>query len=83
MIVMPINVMLIRADVEQHQLDFEIYDPNAPQRPQRSNNHGKRSFDKGRKNNVNKRNSNTSHVNNGHNFKIRHRKTTAVKSNKK
>ena len=80
---MPIKVKLIRADVEQHQLDFEIYDPNATKRPQRSNNHGKRSFDKGRKNNVNKRNSNTSHVNNGHNFKIRHRKTTAVKSNKK
>ena len=47
--------------------NLEIYDPNAPKRPQRSNNHGKRSFDKGRKNNVNKRNSNTSHVNNGHN----------------
>ncbi len=80
---MPIKVKLIRADVEQHQLDFEIYDPNAPKRPQRSNNRGKRSFDKGRKNGGNKRNNNTSHVNNGHNFKIRHRKTTAVKSNKK
>ena len=80
---MPIKVKLIRADVEQHQLDFEIYDPNAPKRPQRSNNRGKRSFDKGRKNDGNKRNNNTSHVNNGHNFKIRHRKTTAVKSNKK
>ena len=54
-----------------------------PKRPQRSNNRGKRSFDKGRKNGGNKRNNNTSHVNNGHNFKIRHRKTTAVKSNKK
>ena len=40
-------------------------------------------FDKGRKNGGNKRNNNTSHINNGHNFKIRHRKTTAVKSNKK
>ena len=27
---MPIKVTLINANVEQHQLDFEIYDPNAP-----------------------------------------------------
>ncbi|GAA3635364.1 ribonuclease R [Lactobacillus hamsteri] len=30
---MPIKVTLINANVEQHQLDFEIYDPNAPKRP--------------------------------------------------
>ncbi|MGQ5710053.1 ribonuclease R [Lactobacillus sp. PSON] len=29
---MPIKVTLINANVEQHQLDFEIYDPNAPKR---------------------------------------------------
>lgn len=27
---MPIRVTLINANIEQHQLDFEIYDPNAP-----------------------------------------------------
>lgn len=27
---MPIKVTLINANIEQHQLDFEIYDPNAP-----------------------------------------------------
>lgn len=27
---MPIKVTLINANVEQHQLDFEVYDPNAP-----------------------------------------------------
>ncbi|MDE7049331.1 MAG: S1 RNA-binding domain-containing protein, partial [Lactobacillus sp.] len=79
---MPIKVKLIRADVEQHQLDFEIYDPNAPKRPQRSNNRGKRSFNKGRRNNNGKGN-NSFHVNNGHNFKIHHRKSATVKTNKK
>lgn len=29
---MPIKVTLINANVEQHQLDFEIYDPNGPKR---------------------------------------------------
>lgn len=29
---MPIKVTLINANVEQHQLDFEIYDPNAPKK---------------------------------------------------
>ncbi|MCT7815097.1 MAG: ribonuclease R, partial [Lactobacillus iners] len=27
---MPIKVKLINADVAQHQIDFEIYDPNTP-----------------------------------------------------
>ncbi|MCH3906572.1 MAG: ribonuclease R [Lactobacillus sp.] len=31
---MPIRVKLIRANVEQHQLDFEIYDPKAKKRQQ-------------------------------------------------
>ena len=29
---MPLKVTLINANVEQHQLDFEIYDPNAPKK---------------------------------------------------
>ena len=29
---MPLKVTLTNANVEQHQLDFEIYDPNAPKR---------------------------------------------------
>lgn len=32
---MPIKVTLINANVEQHQLDFEVYDPNAPKRKHR------------------------------------------------
>ncbi|WEV40204.1 ribonuclease R [Lactobacillus sp. ESL0681] len=30
---MPIKVTLINANIEQHQLDFEVYDPNAPKTP--------------------------------------------------
>ncbi|MDF7683254.1 ribonuclease R [Lactobacillus sp. ESL0679] len=30
---MPIKVTLINANIEQHQLDFEVYDPNAPKHP--------------------------------------------------
>lgn len=30
---MPLKVTLTNANVEQHQLDFEIYDPNAPKKP--------------------------------------------------
>ena len=46
---MPIKVTLINANVEQHQLDFEIYDPNAPKRKHNDrgmNNrrHGNRGF---------------------------------------
>ncbi|MEB3364210.1 hypothetical protein SDC49_12380 [Lactobacillus sp. R2/2] len=29
---MPLKVTLTNANVEQHQLDFEIYDPNAPKK---------------------------------------------------
>ena len=79
---MPIKVKLINADVEQHQLDFEIYDPNAKKRPQRGYSRGKRSFNKGHRNN-NGKNNKSFHVNNGHNFKIRHRQNTTVKTNKK
>ena len=32
---MPIKVTLINANVEQHQLDFEVYDPNAPKKKHR------------------------------------------------
>lgn len=46
---MPIKVTLTNANVEQHQLDFEIYDPNAPKKDHnsRGNNnrrHGNRGF---------------------------------------
>lgn len=52
---MPIKVTLINANVEQHQLDFEIYDPNAPKR--RHNDRGmnnKRRGNRGFTNNHNK-----------------------------
>lgn len=55
---MPIKVTLINANVEQHQLDFEIYDPNAPKhahhdRGMNNKRHGNRGFrnDHGRRNN--------------------------------
>lgn len=41
---MPIKVTLINANIEQHQLDFEVYDPNAPKHPHhdRGNNNRRR-----------------------------------------
>ncbi|MCX8722367.1 ribonuclease R [Lactobacillus sp. B4005] len=41
---MPIKVTLTNANVEQHQLDFEIYDPNAPKKEHnnRGNNNRRR-----------------------------------------
>ncbi|WLS85229.1 ribonuclease R [Lactobacillus apis] len=61
---MPIKVTLTNANVEQHQLDFEIYDPNAPKKAHhdRDNNnrrrgsrgfhngHGRRNNDRNRSN---------------------------------
>lgn len=46
---MPIKVTLINANVEQHQLDFEVYDPNAPKhrhndRGMNNKRHGNRGF---------------------------------------
>ena len=54
---MPIKVKLIRADVEQHQLDFEIYDPNAPKHNNRDRNHHGRNFERSYSRNRNNRNS--------------------------
>lgn len=60
---MPIKVTLTNANVEQHQLDFEVYDPNAPksQHNNRGNNnrrHGNRGFhnDHGHRGGFNKSN---------------------------
>lgn len=50
---MPIKVKLIRADVEQHQLDFEIYDPNASKT---HNNRRGRNFERSYSRNRNNRN---------------------------
>ncbi len=77
---MPIKVKLIRADVEQHQIDFEIYDPNAPKNPQSKGNKGKRSFNKGRRSNNSRRRS-SNNRNNG--FTIRKRTNSAVRVNHK
>ena len=55
---MPIKVKLIRADVEQHQLDFEIYDPNASKsRNKRDHNRRGRNFEKSHSRNRNNKNS--------------------------
>ncbi|GBG04563.1 ribonuclease R [Lactobacillus rodentium] len=54
---MPIKVKLIRADVEQHQLDFEIYDPNAPKNNNRDRNQHGRNFERSYSRNRNNRNS--------------------------
>ena len=50
---MPIKVVLTNANVEQHQLDFEVYDPDAKKRPHNDRWMGRRSGDrnfKGRSN---------------------------------
>lgn len=50
---MPIKVVLTNANVEQHQLDFEVYDPDAKKRPHNDRGMGRRSRDrnfKGRSN---------------------------------
>jgi ribonuclease R len=50
---MPIKVVLTNANVEQHQLDFEVYDPDAKKRPHNDRGMGRRSGDrnfKGRSN---------------------------------
>ena len=54
---MPIKVKLIRADVEQHQLDFEIYYPNAPKHNNRDRNHHGCNFERSYSRNRNNRNS--------------------------
>lgn len=38
---MPIKVVLINANVEQHQLDFEVYDPDAKKRPHNDRGQGR------------------------------------------
>lgn len=38
---MPLKVTLINANVTQHQLDFEVYDPNAPKRSQHDRGNGR------------------------------------------
>lgn len=50
---MPIKVKLVKADVEQHQLDFEIYDPNAPKK--KRNGQKRRNFHKSHSRNRNSR----------------------------
>lgn len=50
---MPIKVVLTNANVEQHQLDFEVYDPDAKKRSHNDRGMGRRSGDrnfKGRSN---------------------------------
>ncbi len=37
---MPVKVTLINANIEQHQLDFELYDPNAPKKAKTSTSFG-------------------------------------------
>ena len=55
--ILSFKVKLIRADVEQHQLDFEIYDPNAPKHNNRDRNHHGRNFKRSYSRNRNNRNS--------------------------
>lgn len=69
---MPIKVTLINANVEQHQLDFEIYDPNASKHAHNDrgmankrrgnrgfrNDHGRRSGERNFRNNRGKRRNN-------------------------
>ncbi|RMC42049.1 ribonuclease R [Lactobacillus sp. ESL0233] len=53
---MPIKVTLINANIEQHQLDFEIYDPDAPKKAHNDRRHGfKKTQDRNRSNHRGKR----------------------------
>lgn len=53
---MPIKVTLINANIEQHQLDFEIYDPDAPKKAHNDRGHGfKKTQDRNRSNHRGKR----------------------------
>ena len=76
---MPIKVTLTNANVEQHQLDFEIYDPNAPKNAHhdRGNNNrrrGSRGFhnDHGRRNNDRNRSNFRKNGNHPHISKYNH-----------
>ena len=76
---MPIKVTLTNANVEQHQLDFEIYDPNAPKKAHhdRGNNNrrrGSRGFhnDHGRRNNDRNRSNFRKNGNHPHISKYNH-----------
>lgn len=76
---MPIKVTLTNANVEQHQLDFEIYDPNAPKKAHhdRDNNNrrrGSRGFhnDHGRRNNDRNRSNFRKNGNHPHISKYNH-----------
>ena len=75
---MPIKVKLIRADVEQHQIDFEIYDPNAPKRDNKRGKNGqrRRNFHRSHSRNRNSKDANVR----SNNFSIRR---NANKSKKK
>lgn len=81
---MPIKVKLIRADVEQHQIDFEIYDPNASKR---ANNRGRRNGQRSRNfHNSHSRNRNSKDANvRSNNFHIRRntRKSNNASSKRK
>ena len=76
---MPIKVTLTNANIEQHQLDFEIYDPNAPKKAHhdRGNNNrrrGSRGFhnDHGRRNNDRNRSNFRKNGNHPHISKYNH-----------
>ncbi len=76
---MPIKVTLTNANIEQHQLDFEIYDPNAPKKAHhdRGNNNrrrGSRGFhnDHGRHNNDRNRSNFRKNGNHPHISKYNH-----------
>lgn len=47
---MPIKVTLINANVEQHQLDFEVYDPNAPKHHRNDHRNNRRRGNRGFRN---------------------------------
>ena len=77
---MPIKVKLIRADVEQHQLDFEIYDPNATKKKNKhSQNRRGRNFERSHSRNRNNRN----YGGRNNRFTIRKRQEAKISSKNK
>jgi ribonuclease R len=71
---MPIKVTLINANVDQHQLDFEVYDPNSSKKLHSNNDHGnnKRKFNNDRTRRYGNRSNFHQNTNHPHFSKYKH-----------
>lgn len=71
---MPIKVTLINANIDQHQLDFEVYDPNSSKKLHANNDHrgNKRKFNNDRTRRNGNRNNFHQNTNHPHFSKYKH-----------